>query len=91
MRRDEAEAEDAMQGAYLHAYAHLREFRPGPDRRVGVLTEERTATYDRLRREYLLTEKTSRGTVKSMSSNTTNPITQSSKRTAPPQGRPPMF
>ena len=24
--RDEAEAEDAMQGAYLHAYAHLRDF-----------------------------------------------------------------
>jgi RNA polymerase sigma-70 factor (ECF subfamily) len=24
--RDEAEAEDAMQSAYLHAYAHLREF-----------------------------------------------------------------
>ena len=25
--RDEAEVEDAMQGAYLHAYAHLKEFR----------------------------------------------------------------
>ena len=25
--REEPEVEDAMQGAYLHAYAHLKEFR----------------------------------------------------------------